>query len=222
MWHKFEQQIMRHFRGCMITAGLRKNNPDVPTPSEAELREVQKHGLVLHLTDDHSLCWQEVCWYKNNPDLILQGPNLKTASDMACQAFEDMLGTIFRLPEGQGLVTTTRTSHSEAFNRCKLVYMDKKIDYWKTYMARHACAVLFRNLGLVEMLKLVRSGCAEGFSEMDMQNLAQISKDIKAKQLYNRTKIEERNQTLHTRYAEAQEELYGADFKSVSVTPLCL
>jgi hypothetical protein len=203
----------------MITAGLRKDNPDVPTPSETELREVQKHGLVLHLTDDHSLCWPEVCWHKNNPDLILQEPNLKAASDMECQAFESMLSTIFRIPEGQSLVTTTRTSHSEAFNRCKLVFLDKKIDYWKTYMARHACAVMLRNLGLVEMLKLVRSGCVEGgFSEGDIQNLAKISKDIKTKQLYNRKKIEERNHTLHTKYAEAQEELYGADFSSVSVT----
>jgi hypothetical protein len=208
---------MRHFRGSMITAGLRKDNSDRATPSEAELHQVQIHGLVLHLTDDHSLCWPEVCWHKNNPDLDLQEPHLKNASNDELQQFENMLTAIFKIPERQSLVTSTRTSHNEAFNRCKLVFLDKKVDYWKTYMARHACAVMLRNLGLLEMLKLVRLGCGRGFSEVDIQNLEKIARDMEAKQLYNRSKIEDRNQTLHTKYAEAREELHGPDFSLVSL-----
>ena len=43
-----------------------------------------------------------------------------------------MLEKIFRLPIGQRLVTTYYTSINKAFNRVKLVYLDKKIDFWKS------------------------------------------------------------------------------------------
>ena len=217
-WQTYEQQIMRHYRGCMITAGLRKEDPDLPTPLETELREAQLQGLIHHLTGDHSLCWPEVCWHKNNPDLVLQEPHLMNASDSEQKAFEDMLGSIFRLPQGQGLVTMTRTSCSEAFNRRKLVFLDKRIDYWRTYMARHACTIMLQNLGLVEMMKVIRLQCtAKGFSETDMQNLEKIDKHVRGKQLSNRLKLKERNQALHAKYAEAQEELAGVDFSSVCI-----
>jgi hypothetical protein len=217
MWQKFEQQIMRHYRGCMITAGIRKDDPNVETPSEAELRKVQMQGLVQHLTNDHSLCWPEVCWYKINPDLVLQEPHLINATDAERKSFENMLGTIFRLPQGQGIVTTTRTSHNEAFNRRKLVFLDKKVDYWKTYMARHACAVMLQNLGLVKMMNAVRACATEGFSEVDLRNLQKIANELRAKQLHNRLKLQERNETLHTKYANAQSELSGVDFSSVCI-----
>jgi hypothetical protein len=202
----------------MITAGLRKEDPHMQTPSEAELREAQVQGLVCHLYGDHSLCWPEVCWHKDNPDLELQMPHLINATVSERKSFEDMLGIIFRLPHGQGLVTTTRTSHNESFNRRKLVFLDKKIDYWRTYMARHACAVMLQNLGLVEMIMAVRSGfTAYGFSQTDLQNLEKIANQVKAKQLSNRVNLEERNQNRCAKYAEAREELHGADFSSVSI-----
>ena len=208
---------MRHFRGCMITAGLSADNPEVKTPLESELRKVQVKGLIYHLTDDHSMCWPEVCWYKDNPELILQEPHLKHASNTERQAFEDMLGTIFRIPKGQGLVTSSRTSHSEAFNRRKLVFLDKRIDYWKSYMARHACAVMLQNLGLVEMMKNVRSPCAkDGFSADDMHNLEKIARTITARQLANRKTKADRNARLHAKFAEDRSELGGVDFASVS------
>ena len=34
-------------------------------------------GLIQHLLDDHSICWSDVCWMKDNPELQLQGPTLK-------------------------------------------------------------------------------------------------------------------------------------------------
>jgi hypothetical protein len=216
-WQRFEQHIMRHFRGCMITAGLHADNPDIKTPLESELREVQVDGLIHHLTDDHSMCWPEVCWYKDNPELTLQEPHLKHASDEECQAFKNMLVTIFRLPKGQGLVTSSRTSHNEAFNRRKLVFLDKRIDYWKSYMARHACAVMLQNMGLTEMIKQVRSPCVRnGFSADDMHNLEKIARTIKAKQLANRKVKADRNAALHAKFAEDRSELCGVDFSSVS------
>jgi hypothetical protein len=132
-----------------------------------------------------------------------------------------MLGMIFRLPKGQGLVTSTRTSHNEAFNRCKLVFLDKRIDYWKSYTARHACAVMLHNMGLVQMMKQVRSSCAtNGFSAVDMLNLGKIAKVITAKQLANRKAITERNAGLHAKFAEDRNELSGVDFSSVSYSRL--
>src|SRR6266498_2566705 len=62
-----------------------------------------------------------------------------------------MLETIFRLPINQGIGTKTRTSQNEAFNRLKLVYLDKRIDYWKSYPVRHALAILHNNEGICEM-----------------------------------------------------------------------
>jgi hypothetical protein len=61
-WQKFEQHIMHHFCSCTITAGLNADNPEVKTPLESKLREVQVKRLINHLTDDHSMCWSEVCW----------------------------------------------------------------------------------------------------------------------------------------------------------------
>jgi hypothetical protein len=208
---------MRYYRGCFFAAGLRKEKPELETPLEAEVRTIQVKGLVHHLRNDHSLCWPEVCWHKDNPELILQEPTLTNASDTDCKTFEEMLGTIFRIPHGQGIVTTSRTSYNESFNREKLVFLDKKLDYWKTYSARHACAVISHNCGLVTMLTLVRSNCAvEGFSREDQNNLKKIEVLKKAKQGYNQQAIINRNLARHAKFEEDQRELLGFDFDSVS------
>jgi len=178
---------------------------------------VQVQGLVFHLTDNHTLCWPEVCWHKNNPELVLQEPTLKNASPTECKAFEDMLGTIFRIPQGQGIITMSRTSHNEAFNRQKLVFLDKRIDYWKTYSARHACAIMLKNLGLVQMMASIRSHCSQtGFSDGDLKNLQRMALTLMEKQLGNRKAISNRNLSREALFAQQKEELQGIDFDTVS------
>ncbi|CAG8676031.1 38602_t:CDS:10, partial [Gigaspora margarita] len=124
-----------------------------------------------------------LCWIVKNPDLELGEPNLTTYNDIQYKDLED-------------LITTIRTSANEAINCLKLNYTDKKTDYPKSFAARHALAVLHNNVGLLEMLNIVRS--ASDLCEFSDQNIYNISK-IQEQREYRRTanivKIETRNQT---------------------------
>ncbi|CAB4405053.1 unnamed protein product [Rhizophagus irregularis] len=151
-WHPFEQHIIRYFNSCIFSAGLRKKNNQDNVPTEEETQYVQVEGLIRHLLDDHSLCWNDVCWMKNNPELQLQSPTLKNYTTTEIENFRSVITSIFRVPFGQGLVTTLCTSHNEAFNRKILKYLDKRIDYWASYSTRHALAVLDQNDGLDVMI----------------------------------------------------------------------
>ncbi len=66
---------------------------------------------------------------RNNPELQLLELTLKSYTPYQREKFKSMLETIFRLPVNQGIGTKTRISQNEAFNRLKLVYLDKRIDY---------------------------------------------------------------------------------------------
>ena len=66
---------------------------------------------------------------RNNPELQLLELTLKSYTPYQCEKFKSMLEIIFRLPVNQGIGTKTRISQNEAFNRLKLVYLDKRIDY---------------------------------------------------------------------------------------------
>ncbi|CAJ0766385.1 7613_t:CDS:2, partial [Entrophospora sp. SA101] len=79
--------------------------------------------------------------------------------------FKIMLETIFKLPVRQGIGTLTCTSQNEAFNRIKLVYTSKLIDYPVSYQTRHTLAILHNN----EMIE-------EGRDKQQIRNLNQITK----------------------------------------------
>nr|CAG8537623.1 415_t:CDS:2 [Entrophospora candida] len=65
-----------------------------------------------------------------------------------------MLETIFRLPVGQGIGITARTSQNEGFNRIKLVYTSKLIDYSVSYQTRHAEGVIEMELAKL-LIKII-------------------------------------------------------------------
>ncbi|RIA87296.1 hypothetical protein C1645_827963 [Glomus cerebriforme] len=113
---------------------------------------VDVKGLIQHLLDDHSICWSNICWMKDNLELHLQELTLKNYTQTDIDKFRNVITTIFRVPFGQGLVTTLHTSHNETFNRKILKYLDKRIDYWASYSARHALAVIDQNDGLDELV----------------------------------------------------------------------
>ncbi|PKK43265.1 hypothetical protein RhiirC2_804314, partial [Rhizophagus irregularis] len=115
------------------SVGLQKKFYHDDAPTEKETRHVQVEGLIRHLFDDHSLCWNDVCWIKDNLELQLQNPTLKDCTQLEIENFRNIFTTIFRVPFGQGLVTTLHTSHNETFNRKILKYLDKRIDYWASY-----------------------------------------------------------------------------------------
>src|SRR5688572_31275572 len=79
-------------------------------PTEKETQYAQVEGLIRHLLDDHSICWSDVCWIKDNPELQLQSPTLKNCTKTEIENFRSVITTIFRVPSGQSLVTTLRTS----------------------------------------------------------------------------------------------------------------
>ena len=75
-FHAFEDHIMRWFRGCIYSAALRKAAQDPLAPTEEETRIMQVEGLIYHLQNDHTRCWSDVCWTKDDPEIILQEPTL--------------------------------------------------------------------------------------------------------------------------------------------------
>ncbi|CAG8560577.1 6014_t:CDS:2, partial [Scutellospora calospora] len=95
---------------------------------------VQTEGLVRHLQNDHSLCWPEVCWIKENPELALQQPTLENYSINQINEFQKMIKTIFHLPAGQERLLKNSFYPSfgdlikdfEVINKCQECYRFEK------------------------------------------------------------------------------------------------
>ncbi|RIB01530.1 hypothetical protein C2G38_2256135 [Gigaspora rosea] len=212
-FHKFEQHIMRWYNGCAYTAGLRIGDPNISSPLEKKLRAMQIDGLILHLRNDHSKCWNEICWTKNDPHIILQEPNLMNSSTNEINTFQQMLKNIYHLPIGQEIATTYRSSQNKAFNCCKLVYLDKKIDYWKSFEVWHALAILHYNEGYLSIMASIREyTCEKDFSENDFLNLTLIEYKRTNQQQLNISRICERNNKRANQFANIRKELIGFDF----------
>ncbi|CAG8690786.1 6178_t:CDS:2, partial [Racocetra persica] len=161
------------------------------------LPEIQIDGLICHLQDNHSLCWPEVCWIKDNQELK----------------------KIFRLPIGQRLVTTYRTSINEAFNRVKLVYLDKKIDFWKSFSGQHALAVIHHNDGYARVLETIRYGYTyEPFTIQDKINIKKMESIRYDQQVRNVKNIYLRNTERAEIYSNKKKELQEFDFAQTYLT----
>ncbi len=94
-----------------------------------------------------------------------------------CNQFKMMLEAIFRLPIGQEIGTTTRTSQNEAFNRVKLIYTSKLIDYTASYQTRHALAILHNNEGICELVNIARQASNASLSNQNLLNITKIEKE---------------------------------------------
>ncbi|CAB4427918.1 unnamed protein product [Rhizophagus irregularis] len=201
---------MRYFNGCVFAAGLRKSNNESNTPTNEELRYIQVEGLIQHLLNNHDLCWKEVCWHKENEELQLQSPTLQSFTKTEIEGFRKMLLTIFRLLVQQSLVTQYRTTYNEVFNRKILRFLDKRIDYWASYKARHALAVIDNNEGLGCMMSTVRE--TADFSSHDQYNISKFTGERQSQLNHCRNNITKRNQERATSYANERQELLGFDF----------
>ncbi|CAJ0853702.1 4946_t:CDS:1, partial [Entrophospora sp. SA101] len=60
------------------------------------------------------------------------------------------------------------------FNRIKLVYTSKLIDYPVSYQTRHTLAILHNNEGICEMVSIVRQACMAPLSPQNLFNIAKI------------------------------------------------
>ncbi|CAG8763194.1 44450_t:CDS:10, partial [Gigaspora margarita] len=108
-----------------LAAAFQRAAQDHDALTKAETREMQIEGLINHLQNNHSGCWPEICWTKDDPEIILQEPTLHDSPESQINEFRKLLETIFRIPHGQGIVTFSQTSQNEAFNQ-ELVYYKKK------------------------------------------------------------------------------------------------
>lgn len=180
------------------------------------MKYIQVYGLTKHLCNDHSECWPEVCWIAQNPELALREPNLLNNTLEERKKFTAMLGEIFQLNTGQSLITDARTSQNESFNRQKLSFVSKLIDYWKTYSVRHGLAVIHNNSGLLSMLQNVRAqkGLA-AFSENDIQNIERISGGRELQRQRNQQDISVHNAAVAAKIATQKKNLEMFDFDQV-------
>ncbi|CAG8770802.1 15565_t:CDS:10, partial [Gigaspora margarita] len=198
-----------------VVKNIRKalENSSKLTLTEEELRELQIEGLIKHLCNNHSFCWDEFCWIKEDSSITLREPTLENFTSLKIVKFCQMLQTIFHLPIGQGLVTTNRTLANELFNRVKLVYLNKKIDYWNSYRSRHALAVLHNNEGYLYILFSLRElyGTVP-YSEEDIKNIGLFKLEHEQQQLRNIKTIHKRNQNRAKQYELEKKELIGFDF----------
>ena len=128
-----------------------------------------------------------------------------------------MLLTIFKLLIQQSLVTHHQTAYNEAFNRKILRFVDKRIDFWASYRARHALAVIDNNDGLDHMMSTVRKASQScDFSSHDLHNISKIIERRQSYSHYNRNNIARRNQERSANYANKCQELQGFDFSQVN------
>ncbi|CAG8854483.1 8596_t:CDS:1, partial [Gigaspora margarita] len=150
---------------------------------------------------------------KDDSEIILQEPTLCHSSNNQINEFRKLLEEIFCLPCGQGIVTLNQTSQNEAFNRIKLVYLDKKIDYWQSYSARHAMAILHYNEGYNYLLsELWKIYSEKPFETEDLYNINAIEKEHSEKQRWNVNKIQQCNQIWANNFANERKELGGFNF----------
>ncbi|CAG8852742.1 38647_t:CDS:2, partial [Gigaspora margarita] len=144
-WKRLEQPIMNFYTKSVYAAVARTQNPDIISPTDNDLYLIQSEVCVSHLLDNHDNCWAEICWKVENPEIQLADPNLIGYSQSSVNALREFLKQHTKLPQKQSLITTIRTSMNESFNRVKLNYTDKKVDYAKSFSARHGLAVLHNN-----------------------------------------------------------------------------
>ncbi|CAG8709383.1 11180_t:CDS:1, partial [Scutellospora calospora] len=153
-----------------------------------------------------------VCWTKDDPTILLQNPTLCHTPKDRIDAFKEFLEKIFKTPRGQSIVIFNRTSQNEAFNRVKLVYLDKKIDYWKSFTARHAIAVIYYNKEYTYVLFEIREICSQPFALENLLNICMIENERSKQNQLNVEKIHQHNKMRSEKYASECKELGGFDF----------
>src|ERR1043165_7243143 len=104
-----------------------------------------------------------------------------------------MLESIFKLPIGQEIGITTRTSQNKAFNRVKLIYTSKLIDYSALYQTRHTLAILHNNEGICKMVNIAQQTSNTPLSYQDLLNITKIEKECDQQRINNVGRIEKRN-----------------------------
>ncbi|CAG8632308.1 34217_t:CDS:2 [Gigaspora margarita] len=83
------KHLMKNIRNSVLK--LRREAKDQFAPSEAETCKMQVDGLIRHLQNNHSSCWSDVCWTKDDPTIIIQNSTLCQINFRQCFELEDTL-----------------------------------------------------------------------------------------------------------------------------------
>ncbi|RIB08903.1 P-loop containing nucleoside triphosphate hydrolase protein [Gigaspora rosea] len=75
-WKYLEQPIMNFYSRAVYAAYIRAGDNSYLLPTDNDLHKLHYDIVVDHLLDNHSRCWNEICWKVDNPDLTLPEPNL--------------------------------------------------------------------------------------------------------------------------------------------------
>ncbi|RIB30120.1 hypothetical protein C2G38_2153626 [Gigaspora rosea] len=113
-----------------------------------------EYAIIIEVLNQISPLLEEASLHLEiyNPEIILQEHTFCHLFNDQINEFQKLLKESFYLPFGHEIVTLNRTSQNEAFNLVKLVYLDKKIDYWQLYFAYYAIAILHYNEGYTYLL----------------------------------------------------------------------
>jgi hypothetical protein len=94
--------------------------------------------------------------------------------------------------------------------------LDKRIDYWASYSARHALAVIDQNDGLDTMISKVHiAATGTDFSYSNICNILKFVHERSQQVIKNRNTIQQRNEMRKEKYANEKKELAGFDFDKV-------
>ncbi|CAG8649683.1 3111_t:CDS:10, partial [Gigaspora margarita] len=153
----FEDHLMWWFRGCIYSAALRAKANDPLVPNEGKICNMQVDSLICHLQNDHTSCWSDVCWIKDNSTIILKELTLSHSSQKRIDEFQKFLNTICRLPSAVSyynkgytylLFTLREIYYGKPFESEDLIKIVMKTGSGKSF-CYVALAILFHGLTIV-------------------------------------------------------------------------
>ncbi|CAG8568893.1 12635_t:CDS:10, partial [Dentiscutata heterogama] len=115
-----------------LEAIARCQNPSI----DNDLFVMQTEGVIVHLSDNHSDCWPEVCWVSTNSNIELETPNLKLYNKNQKEQLLKFLHKIMELKEKQKAANLPEFSKNDHTNILKI---------WKERETKHQC-----NLAAIE------------------------------------------------------------------------
>jgi RecQ family ATP-dependent DNA helicase len=124
-----------------------------------------------------------------------------------------MISDLYSVDPEVSLVTTTRSSIVESTNSMTLTKVDKKHDYPGTYESRVQLVNIQNNVGLCELVKIVRD-CFDlpALSPEDENYVAQMQERRQKQAVINRESISKRNAERSRRFNEQRREIKKFDF----------
>jgi hypothetical protein len=199
------QESLRRFMFILLKGG-HKDDPLEKFSVQDKL--IYWQAILDHYREDHRFCpfghndggciqWEPLC-----------NPATRDAAEKLLQSFVDESKWILEKCDGR-----YSTQANEALNRLKVVYANKDVKWWVTYVYRMACVVLDRNkpfwkIILRERLGLPLSPCVR--SQMMIHEERRLSRQATGSEAVRRSKKKriERAKKMLEKVDKEQKKLY--------------